>query len=395
MHRWLDHDEYKHLAEAPDGAETPWNSFYPGPYSLSPAEPGSLELVRELFDELLPYFSSRQFNIGADETFDLGQGKSKALVEEKGVGRVYLEFLLQLYDEVKARDHIMQFWGDIIVHYPELVPELPRDAIALEWGYEADHPFDKNGALFAQSGIPFYLCPGTSSWNTIGGRTANTVGNLQNAVSNGLMHSAVGILITDWGDNGHWQPLPVSYLGFGYGAALSWAYEANLAMDVAEVIGRFAFQDVVLGRIFYDLGCVHEPFDKHIHNTTLLFQILQNPPEKIAEWVEDGIVTAENVTAVLAEINRIKATLSDTKSPRPNADLIQRELTWITDMLRHACHRAQWVLAGSALPNTNLRAEADRLMDEYHAIWHARSRPGGYRDSVTRLEKMRAQYGDG
>ena len=36
---------------------------------------------------------------------------------------------------------------------------------------------------------------------------------------NGLKHGAVGYLNTDWGDRGHWQVLPVSYLGFAAGAA--------------------------------------------------------------------------------------------------------------------------------------------------------------------------------
>jgi len=39
---------------------------------------------------------------------------------------------------------------------------------------------------------------------------------------NGHDHGAVGYLITDWGDNGHWQTLPISYLGFFVGAGLAW-----------------------------------------------------------------------------------------------------------------------------------------------------------------------------
>ena len=31
-----------------------------------------------------------------------------------------------------------------------------------------DHPFDANCAKFAASGIPFYVCPGTSTWNCWG-----------------------------------------------------------------------------------------------------------------------------------------------------------------------------------------------------------------------------------
>ena len=122
MARWLTHPRYRPLAETQDGFDTPWgHDDYP--LSLCPVDPGSMELVRSLFDELLPHFSSRQFNVGCDETIDLGQVRSKAAVEELGTGRVYLDFLLQIYREVKARGRTMQFWGDIIMAHPELVPE--------------------------------------------------------------------------------------------------------------------------------------------------------------------------------------------------------------------------------------------------------------------------------
>ncbi|MCX7707178.1 MAG: beta-N-acetylhexosaminidase, partial [Anaerolineae bacterium] len=125
MTRWLIHDRYRHLAEAPNGCDTRWG-HYDVPLSLCPIDPGSLELVRGIYDELLPHFSSRQFNVGCDETIDLGLGRSKEAVEKLGVGRVYLDFLLKIYREVKARGRTMQFWGDIIMEHPELVPELPR-----------------------------------------------------------------------------------------------------------------------------------------------------------------------------------------------------------------------------------------------------------------------------
>ena len=41
-------------------------------------------------------------------------------------------------------------WDDIIIKYPELIPELPKDMIAMIWGYEADHPFDVHVAVGGQ-----------------------------------------------------------------------------------------------------------------------------------------------------------------------------------------------------------------------------------------------------
>ncbi len=196
----------------------PWGEMT-GPFSLCPIDPRSLELVCDLYDELLPHFSSRTVNVGCDEAVDLGQGRSKDICEKFGIGQVYLDYLLKIHREVNRRGFRMQYWGDIIIHYPDLIPLLPEDATALEWGYEADHPFGLHAQKFAQAGIPFYLCPGTSAWNSIAGRTTNALANLKSAAENGLAYGAVGYLNTDWGDNGHWQPLPVSYLGMAMGAA--------------------------------------------------------------------------------------------------------------------------------------------------------------------------------
>ena len=229
--------------------------------------------MTSLYDELLPHFSSRMINVGCDETFDLGVGRSRVECERRGKGRVYLDFLLKIYEATQSRGHQMQFWGDIVMEHPELVTELPQDLIALEWGYEAKHPFDDHGAKFAQAGLQFYVCPGTSSWNSIAGRTHNALGNLLNAAENGLKHGASGYLITDWGDNGHWQVLPVSYLGFAAGAAYAWALEANRALDVARAVSQHAFQDSTgsLGRAAYDLGNVYRSVGVEPHNSSEIF----------------------------------------------------------------------------------------------------------------------------
>ncbi len=180
MRPWLTLPAYRDLAEAPDGCDTRWGRF-DEPFSLNPTDPRSLNLVVDLLDELLPHFSSRQMNAGLDEPVDVGEGRSRALVAERGYDRVFFDYFMKVYREVKRRGRTMQFWGDIIMEQPQLVPQLPRDVIALEWGYEADHPFDEHAAHFAASGVPFYLCPGTSSWNSVGGRTENALGNLRNA----------------------------------------------------------------------------------------------------------------------------------------------------------------------------------------------------------------------
>jgi hexosaminidase len=395
---WLTRPEYNHLAEAPEGCDTIWG-FRPA-FSLQPTEE-SLRFLRTLYDELLPNFSSRQFNVGCDETIDLGKVRNKARAEEVGIGRLYIDFLKQIHREVRARGYTMQFWGDIITHYPELVRELPRDAVALEWGYEADHPFDAHGALFAASGIPFYVCPGTSTWNSIVGRTTNAIENIRNAAHNGLKHGAVGFLNTEWGDNGHWQPLPVSYLGLAAGAAYGWALDANGLLPLPDALSRFAFRDTtgIMGRLAYDLGDIYRLADIPMHNASVLFRVLQSSPSSLIEWLRNNKITdpAPRLRAVLEAIEGLMGNLPHADMQRADAELIKREFTWGANMLRHACWRAIWMLglerdAGSDPLRQWLLQEADKLLPEFAAIWRARNREGGFTRSMARLEKMRADY---
>ncbi|MBN1486140.1 MAG: family 20 glycosylhydrolase [Anaerolineae bacterium] len=394
MQRWLEHDAYAHLAEVHGEIQTPWNTTMQGPFSLAPEHPGSIALLRELYDDLLPHFTSTMFNVGCDETFDLGMGQSRESCESRGVCRVYLDFLLKIYREVRARGLTMQFWGDIILQHPELVPELPQDVIALAWGYEADHPFDEQGAQFAAAGVPFYVCPGTSSWCSIAGRTDNALGNLRNAAENGLKHGAVGYLNTDWGDLGHWQVLPVSYLGLSMGAAYSWCFDTNSQSDVAKVVSAFAFDDLsgILGQVVYDLGKVHQVLGVVLPNSTPLFWALQRPVPGLQEEPHFHI-TPELLMQVLAAIDAAIAPLDQLDGSsviHPDMALGVRELRNTAHLLQHAVRRC--LLAAGQAPGIDMVTDLRLLLDEYRKLWLLRNRPGGLRDSVARLERCMEDY---
>lgn len=392
MHRWLEHPRYRHLAEAPEGFDYPWGKHSDNPFSLCPLDPGSLELVTSLYDELLPHFSSRKFNVGCDETFDLGQGRSQAACEQFGPGRVYLDFLQKIYHEVTRRGHSMQFWGDIIIHHPDLVPELPRDLTALEWGYEADHPFSDHGAQFARAGLPFYVCPGTSAWTSIAGRTHNALGNLLNAAENGLKNGAVGYLNTDWGDEGHWQTLPVSYLGFVAGAADSWALEANRDMDISHTLSLYAFDDPSgnMGQVAYDLGNVYRAVGVEPSNSSTLFWLLHQPLSLATDY--GGLAPASSLYHTLEVIDQTARPLKVSQSSRADIHLLNQEFDLTLHMLRHACQRGLFALHEAGVSASWLDKDLLELIDEYKLVWLSRNRPGGLKDSLAGLERSRKDY---
>lgn len=397
MHRWLMHDKYRPLAEVPEGLH--WASLLtPRPFTISPAVAGSISLIAGLYEELLPHFTSKYFNVGCDETFDLGQGRSQEMVKALGKGRVYLNFLKQIYTLVKKHGRTMLFWGDIIKNHPELIPELPSDVIPLEWGYEASHPFDLEGEKFAQAGLKYYVCPGTSSWLSLIGRTENALGNLRNAAENGKKHGAWGYLITDWGDFGHLQPLPVSYLGFAYGAALAWSVETNLGIDLPAALDAYAFRDSsrVMGRLAYDLGNAYLLSDDlpHVngsHMVRALFNRLEDIQTKA--WAsgmkEPAPINPAKVRAAIWEVDRLMARLENAS---PADARVLDEYRVAVGMWKHGCKRMLLSAGDTSITLESMAAELRRLISDYSVCWLSRSRSGNLGDSLARLMRLFAEY---
>lgn len=389
MHRWLIHDQYRHLAECPDGCDTRWG-HYDEPFSLCPGDPGSIELVADMFDELLPHFSSAMFNVGCDETVDLGNGRSKEEVERRGIGPVYLDYVLKVYALVKRHGRTMQFWGDIIMEHPELVPQLPTDAIAMEWGYEADHPFADHGAKFAAAGIPFYVVPGTGTWNSIGGRTDNAIGNLLNAAENGKKNGAIGFLTTEWGDNGHLQPFAVNLLPYAYGAAVSWGVDENRDIDITRAASLHVFGDAsgATGQFAYDLGNVYTLIPGRIHNATAYGAAVYMNEDALRKRAKDTTINRAIIGKVNKELDRLEKRVSQLQMSRNDAKLIKREFAYAIHLMRHGMARIQHMLPLSAKTAAPAPSKAARrkLVAEHSTVWLARNRPGGMDDSAANIK---------
>ncbi|MGD9091567.1 MAG: glycoside hydrolase family 20 zincin-like fold domain-containing protein [Anaerolineales bacterium] len=404
MARWFAHDEYLPLAETGGGftytrGDLPSGHLeieYPSPFSLSPANTGSLELIDSLFAELLPNFSSHLFNVNCDETFDLGLGQSKILCEQNGQGRVYLDFLLEIHNKVQKHGRRMQFWGDILGTHPDLIAEIPKDVIALEWGYEASHPFGVKCQAFADSKIPFYVCPGTSSWNSLGGRVDNAKENIRNALENGIKFGAEGMLVTDWGDNGHWQQLPISFPGLAYASGVGWAYGNNMDLDLKTVLDIFAFQDKaeVLGQYLIDLGNMYQKPEVLIPNSSILFWGMRIPldqasdrniKEKVVSWIGDPKNFIDRLNEILTNIETIKPALGISKCSRPDARLILDELQLSAMMLHHATLRLLALCGVDSINKTKLETQQVEILDSLRHIWLERNRPGGLNQSTKYL----------
>ena len=73
LHHVLKWELYQDLAETPHG------------YVLAPGQPGTLPLIKDWFTQVAQEFPSPFIHIGADETFDLGVGRTQQAVEAAGL----------------------------------------------------------------------------------------------------------------------------------------------------------------------------------------------------------------------------------------------------------------------------------------------------------------------
>jgi hypothetical protein len=410
LHHWLKHDRYRHLAEVPEGIVHPFlgaGETAPQPFSLCPTDPRSLDFLAGLYDELLPCFGSAQLNVGLDETIDLGPGRSSAAIAAQGVGRVYLDFLRGVHGLASARGKRMQFWADILLHHRELVPEVPRDATAMLWGYEADHPFEEETRVLADAGADFYVCPGTSSWQSIGGRIDNMLANVRSAAHWGAARGARGLLITDWGDRGHLQPPFASLPGFLTAADLAWNPDASVwteralsdRLDAHLYPEHICFPDHVvrLGRAAAFCG-------SRVRNASPLSVLLTRfdapfPPPELGEDVLGQLAHVEEMLAS----PYLDALVAGPRSADPvapqtaRARLVSREIRWAGALMRFACNLGvERFLVGDGRPvqtlaaRTSLAEQLAPLIAEHRALWPERSRPGGLDRSSRWLERILA-----
>jgi hexosaminidase len=209
LHKALKLEKYNALAETPYGDV------------LSPQQEGSYKLIADWYRELDQLFPGQFFHIGADETFELGQGQSQEVAKTKGVGAVYFEHLDRVRQLLKPYNRKLIFWGDIALNHPDLIDDIPKDLIVANWDYAPRDSYNSRIEPFKKAGLQQLVCPGIWSWNQIFPNVESSSKNIINFVRDGQTAGAIGMLNTSWDDDGE-SLFEMSWYGVVLGAAASW-----------------------------------------------------------------------------------------------------------------------------------------------------------------------------
>ena len=209
VHHVLEYEKYADVAETPHGNV------------IAPGQTGSLPLIVSWFTQIVANFPSPFLHIGADETFDLGLGRTKPDIDKRGLGPAYANFLSSIHTALAPLHRRLIFWGDIGDSDPSAIPGIPKDMIAVPWVYGHKDSYDADILPFKKQGLETWVAPGDSNWRQVYPVERIALDNISGFIAAGQRLGSTGELTTIWNDDGEGL-YNQDWFGTLFGAAAGW-----------------------------------------------------------------------------------------------------------------------------------------------------------------------------
>ena len=172
-------------------------------------------------------------------------------------------------------------------------------------------------------------------------------------------------MLTDWGDEGHWQPLAASLPAIVLAGDFSFSGPKAAKMDVERELD--SIMGAGLGGDLMRLGTLYMRGGALRANASELFNILRNGHD----YSRSPLLTQP----ILDEISGIAAGVRIKAERFADHNDWAKEIVYMANLIDCACHRRD---------EGRLRA----LRAEHGRIWALRSREGGRADSLSKLPRF-------
>ncbi len=399
MYTWLKKPAFHHLGLFESEDEVP--------STLNPLLPESFEFVSNLYASLLPCFTSEYVNIGLDEAYGLGRYQIEDYCREKGKDVVFMEWLNKLSSHIRdTYGKKVMFWADMIYNYPQSYSMVPRDAIALEWGYELiqSQRMTAHCIAYRDADVRYYVCPSVNTHGALSGRMDVTTFNIRTCGELAAEYGAEGLLLTDWGDGGHpqywlWSMNPIALAG-----QYAWnpgkqqdgeSFKAEYIRGAERFVDDFAFNGVPLSRLLYRMANYYLLEPERVHVCTMCAKELILPLNEtryahLFDLKDSGDdFYFDNVTAYVRRV-------MDDIEKLPVDPLLLREIRMTAQLIELGSELCKVKLHPSASKREagELAKTIDRILPEFKALWNIRNYEKGierfYGYLTSRRDELRA-----
>jgi len=227
MHGTLRLETYASAAELPHG------------FLLSPNVALSNQyLERVIAQELGAVAHPPFFHIGSDETATLGLGQTRTYVENLGTSQAFADHVAAMQRIIAPSGARIMLWDDAIEKDPSIMQRLPRDAVIVNYHYDAQAPFAQYVARIAAGGFEQMVAPGAHNWDEIYPAIDSALANEREFIAAGRSAHVLGLFQTVWHDDGEslyeatWYPIL-------FAAAAAWQSDSDEGTFAADFPSAF------------------------------------------------------------------------------------------------------------------------------------------------------------
>ena len=295
---------------------------FPGAASLNVTNDSIYVFLETMMKEVFELFPTKFFHMGADESYDVGLGYSKKLVDETNIATVHANHYKKIYNIAQKYGKTVLMYGDIILQHPEILSQIPKDIIVVDWHYRADKNYTST-KTFKESGFEYYVSP--SSWNflTTFPTNINSLPNIKHIIKDGLKNGSAGMVNSNWGDYGAETFKELILFNYAWSAQCAWNIEASNI-------------DLFSQNYFYDFFGINDERLASIYrsmsnplNQMMWHEVWRHPmlPFRDAVWWENNIskvVKGDWMDWSLPQVKRNVGVLkTQVKKNRDHFDLIE------------------------------------------------------------------------
>lgn len=356
---------------------------------LSPAKEKAYSFLADVYSEVAPAYDSPLFVINCDETYGIGEGAAKDIVAKMGVDGVYAYHISRVAELLKPYGKTPMMWGDIALRNPGIIAKLPKDVIALSWGYDPRPDFNDAIIPFVKLGLKFMVCPGVNCWSEMWPDMDAAAVNVSNYVRDGAKNGALGMINTCWDDDGEnllnycWYPLV-------WGGECAWnpavAPEGQNADTLRDA--RRATFDAAFASLYY--GLPNDSVTKAILSLSRLRSLpasaglfdgafWRDPVESAVRFGPsgDGRKLREGADAALAAFSAGRRQARFNGDSLEYAEFAAQRIGFLGDTIEQSQSRS-----------ADLARSVDKLKSEYVRLWNLENRPWWLDQNLARYDSL-------